>query len=385
MNTLSSPVRNVLGQLRESAEKAYPFLPEPSFRYGLEIMLHVTGLSLDAVAPQKPRTLATLELPDGVTATPLADVKESETFGKLFPPENSKLAAFHYRNLADGWLIQVKPGVEIKEPILLRNPFVGPSTFDHLVIEVGEGSTVSFVEDIYGTDLGNFLFRSNVIEIRLASAANATFTTFQRLEDNVHNMVFKRAVLEQDASLSWFACDTGSKIARVDQATLLEGKGSRTTNLNVFAGAGAQSLDHHIAAIHRGTDTFSDIRSRGALLDKAKAIARGTIKIERLAVRSNGYQKEDILLLSEDAEADPVPILEIDNNDVKCGHASTVGQLDREKLFYLQSRGIPEEVALQLIIEGFFETATALFPEALRDFARAVVNDKLGIREGAYV
>ena len=123
----------------------------------------------------------------------------------------------------------------------------------------------------------------------------------------------------------------------------------------------------YTSSIHNAPNTFSNIITKGVLNHKSKALSRGLVKIQKNAAGSNGYEKQDTLLLTDTAEADAIPNLEIDNNEVKCSHGSTIGQLDAEKMFYLMSRGLNEEMAMQKIVEGYFMPVLDLFEDKVKE------------------
>ena len=142
----------------------------------------------------------------------------------------------------------------------------------------------------------------------------------------------------------------------------MAGQGSSLFTKMMVYGTGQQHFDLNISSVHAAPDTVSDIVLKSALDGKARMVANGLVRIEKNAPRSNGYQKEDTLLLSPDAEAAPIPNLEIDNNDVRCTHGTTVGQIDKNILFYLMARGLVRETATQLVVAGFFEPLIAGIP-----------------------
>ena len=150
-------------------------------------------------------------------------------------------------------------------------------------------------------------------------------------------------------------CCFGSKATMSEVTTILQGEGSSTNNHGIFFGNKNQQFDLVANSVHNAPHTVSDIFTKGALTGNGKCLYRGLVKINQNAFGSNGYQKEDTLLLSEDAVADSIPNLEIDNNDVRCTHGASIGRIDREKMFYLQSRGLNEGTATKEYVKGFFE------------------------------
>ena len=181
--------------------------------------------------------------------------------------------------------------------------------------------------------------------------------------------------------MNWLDCCLGSRYTRADIITRLSGRGSSTNNYGLFFGTGSQQFDLNVGTIHAERNTVCDMMTKGALNDRAKAVYTGLVKINANAANSNGYQKEDTLLLSPDAEADSIPQLEIDNNEVKCTHGATVGQVDKEKLFYLMSRGIPANESKKILVEGFFEPMIQkIAVENVQNKLREIVAERVVIR-----
>ncbi len=146
----------------------------------------------------------------------------------------------------------------------------------------------------------------------------------------------------------------GASVARVDLNARLEGPGARSDMLGLYFARGDQHFDHNTRQDHVSEQAESDLLYKGALYDRAKTIFRGIIRVHPGAQRTDAYQTNRNLLLSEDAEAVSLPNLEIEADDVKCSHGATVGQLDEEELFYLMSRGLDRGAAERLVIFGFF-------------------------------
>ena len=168
-----------------------------------------------------------------------------------------------------------------------------------------------------------------------------------------------------------------------EATSILNGSGSQTNNYGIFFGAGEQKFDLHSKSIHVGVNTSSDMLTKGALDDSAKAIYRGVLKIHTTAFDSSGYQKEEVILLSEKAEADSIPELRINNNDIKkCTHGASIGQVDPEKLFYLMSRGLERKEAVKSLIEAFFASVCAkMGSEAFTEKITSIVTNKLNSEE----
>ena len=196
------------------------------------------------------------------------------------------------------------------------------------------------------------------MEIFAKESSKIEFCGVQNLSENVFNISDRKAVTEKDSLIEWIICDIGGGVTKSDVITYLNGEGSSVKNIGLFLGKDNQQFDFSVTAVHKSAHTLSDMLTKGALTGKSKSVYRGYIKIKNTAPKSSGYQKADMLLLSPNAEADPIPNLEIDNNDIeKCTHGATVGQIDKEKLFYMMSRGLTEKDATKQVVNGLFSPA----------------------------
>ena len=159
----------------------------------------------------------------------------------------------------------------------------------------------------------------------------------------------------------------------------MDGDGATTNNHGIFFGSRQQQFDLVAKSIHNAPHTVSDIFTKGVLTGSSKCLYRGLVRIESNAFGSNGYQKEDTLLLSEDAVADSIPNLEIENNDVRCTHGASIGRIDREKLFYMKSRGLNDEQATREYVKGFFEPLIQKIQiQNLRDNMHEMIAERMG-------
>ena len=165
----------------------------------------------------------------------------------------------------------------------------------------------------------------------------------------------KKAVCNKDVCVRWIEGCMGGTLTRSQVINLLQGEGASGYNYGLFYGDKDQVFDLVAQNIHEVGHTTSDMLTKGALDGDARVIYRGMVKICSGARNSNGYQKEETLLLSDHAQADIIPDLVIDNNEVKCSHGATIKRLGEEELFYLRSRGLNKKEAQGKLVEGFFE------------------------------
>jgi Fe-S cluster assembly protein SufD len=212
-------------------------------------------------------------------------------------------------------------------------------------IEVPAGATMRIVEDPEG---------DRDVDIRLEIGEGASVTYVARGSASVE-FVRRSARLAKGAKLEWIDESSAQDFARSRYLTRLEGEGASVESTSLIRASGAQRFDAFHEIVHAAPRTTSELRVGAVLSDKAKAIVRGLVRVEKGAPGCVSRQKEETLLLSEDAEIDAVPMLEIGNQDVRCSHAATVGRLDAEKMFYLMSRGLDRASAESMLIDAFME------------------------------
>ena len=172
-----------------------------------------------------------------------------------------------------------------------------------------------------------------------------------------------RARLGRDANLLLASVDFGARLSKERLEIDLSGSGSHADLLGLFVGRGAQHIEHNTRQNHSGVGGSSDLLIKGALDDQAAAVQYGVIKILPEGQKTAGFQTMRNLLLSEGASADPIPVLEIEADDVQCSHAAAVGPVDPDHIFYLQSRGIPPEPAERMVVQGFLEIVAQRLPD----------------------
>ena len=203
-----------------------------------------------------------------------------------------------------------------------------------------------------GADDGLF---NGVVEIVVGDGARLRYVCGQGLAPSSWVFSSQRAELGRDSSLEWVALGFGSARGKVRMETKLAGRGSSAKVTGVYAGAGEQHLDYDTTQEHAAPNTTSDLAFRGVLGDRATAVWRGMIRVDRGAQQTDAFQESRNLLLSTRAHADAIPGLEIEANDVRCTHAAAVAQVDREQLYYLRAHGLSKADATRLIIDGFLQ------------------------------
>ncbi len=273
-----------------------------------------------------------------------------------------------------GIFIYIPKNVEVNDSIHINLDVNTDTQLDTIFLVAEENSKANIIQT---KNNNNKSFYSEIVEVFTKNNSKINFSTIQNLNEESINLVTRRSNVNKDSSFDWLDCYLGSSFTLSNITSILNGEGASSNNYSLFFGANQQNFDLCFNTIHNAPNTNSDMVSKGALNNKSKAICRGLVRIESNAFGSNGYQKEDILLLSKDAEVDPIPNLEINNHDVKCSHGATVSQVDDEKLFYLKSRGIQEKEATKLIVNGFFESfITKIENENLREKLKKLIEVK---------
>ncbi len=252
-----------------------------------------------------------------------------------------------------------------------------------IVVVAEENANIVVTESLTATAATDGkAYRLEGVSIKAAQNSTVKFATLQKLGSNVDSAIVRKALAETAATVDWVDISIGGGSTRQETITALNGEGAASTITGAFFGDGSQQLDIMAKEIHNARNTKSNIRIKGALQGKAKAIVQSFTKIMKTAANSEGHQKANVLLLSDTARASPIPKLEIDNYDVKASHEASVGQLDSEKLFYLMSRGLDSNGAVKLVVEGFFEPLLKGLPIAeLANGMRETIHNKLEAAE----
>jgi Fe-S cluster assembly protein SufD len=295
---------------------------------------------------------------DGVIVMPLAEAAAEhpelvrDRLGAIVPTADP----FTARNEArwrDGLLVYIPPGRRLEEPIKLTISGAPGDEIEWRVLIVLDDGAEAEVWERYASE-GDGLF-NGVVELAVGDAANLRYVCEQEISDEGWVFATQRAEVGRDAHLDWVALGFGSAHGKVRMETKLAGRGSSAKVTGAYAGDGDQHLDYDTTQEHAGEDTTSDLAFRGVLTERATAVWRGMIRVDKGAQRTDAFQESRNLLLSTDAHADAIPGLEIEADDVRCTHAAAVAQVDPEQLYYLRSHGLPDSAAKRLVIEGFLQ------------------------------
>jgi Fe-S cluster assembly protein SufB len=285
-------------------------------------------------------------------------------FGTIIPQNDNKFAALNSAVWSGGSFIYVPPGVSIEMPLqaYFRINAENMGQFERTLILVDEGAYVHYVEGctapIYSTDS----LHSAVVEIVVKKGGRCRYTTIQNWSNNVYNLVTKRAVAYEDATMEWVDGNLGSKLTMKYPAIWLMGDRAHGEVLSIaFAGSG-QHQDAGGKAVHVAPNTTSVITSKSISKNGGRAGYRGLLEVNKNAVGSKSKVVCDALILDEESRSDTYPYIKIDADDVDIGHEATVSKIGEEQLFYLMSRGLTEAEASAMIVSGFVEPITKELP-----------------------
>jgi Fe-S cluster assembly protein SufB len=287
-----------------------------------------------------------------------------EHWATVIPPNDNKLAALNSAVWSGGSFVYVPSGVKVEMPLqaYFRINTENMGQFERTLIIAEEGSDVHYIEGctapVYSTDS----LHSAVVEIIAKPGARVRYTTVQNWSQNVYNLVTKRAVAQEGATMEWVDCNLGSKLTMKYPSIYLLGREAHGEILSIaFAGSG-QHQDAGGKIIHAAPKTTSSVFAKSISKDGGRSTYRGLLEVAKGASEARSKVVCDALLLDEDSRSDTYPTIRIDENDADIGHEATVSKVGEEQLFYLQSRGLDEEEASKMIVNGFIEPVVKELP-----------------------
>ena len=291
-------------------------------------------------------------------------------------------SALHGAFWTGGTLLYVPKGVKLEAPLftLIGLSAHGAVDLSHTLVILEEGAQATLVQETAAAGRQSApALHAGAIELHVGSAARLRFVNIQNWDQGTWHFSRERAIVGRDAALQWTVGGLGARLAKVNQEVALAGQGARAQVNGVLFTAGRQHLAYFTRQDHIAPNTSSDLLYKGGLKDKSRIVCgAGTIRVEKDAQRTDAYQKNDSLVLSETARADSIPGLEIEANDVRCTHGATAGQVDPDMIFYLRSRGIRRDEAIRLIVEGFFANVyDRITLEPVQETLRRAVAEKL--------
>lgn len=277
-------------------------------------------------------------------------------FLKAFDPNFDRFSALHAAFWSSGTVLYVPRGVVIEKPVHALSAMTdGGVDLGHTLVVLEDGAEATFLAECQSPNVEAGGMHCGGVELILGAGANLRYVNLQDWGHGVWHFGNQKGIVGKDASLQWTAGALGSRLSKVNQHVELTGEGASCQVNGVLFTENKQHLSYHTLQHHRAPNCISDFLYKAALQDVSRTVWRGMIKVDKGAQKTDGYQRNDNLLLSSSARADSIPGLEIEADDVRCTHGSTSGRVDDELIFYAQSRGFTRIEAIRAVVTGFFQ------------------------------
>ncbi len=277
----------------------------------------------------------------------------SDHFGSIVDPQENYFTALSTALFTTGTLVYVPSGVDGE--VTIRTRMNSRSLFNYTLVVSETSSDVTILErQATGDDVDRDRYYSGIVEIAAGQNSRVQYGSLQDLDEDTYTYTLKRSNVDRDATMTWIEANLGSRLTKSSVEANLDGAGSETKIIGAFFGHEDQHVDVASRVWHRNEHTTADLVTRGVLDDHARSVYEGVQHVGKEAWHTNSYQRENTLMLSDESEADASPKLIINNHETEASHSATVGQIDQQDLFYMNSRGIPERTAKNMLVEGFF-------------------------------
>ena len=287
-----------------------------------------------------------------------------EYFGKIIPPADNKFAALNSAVWSGGSFIYVPKGVTIDFPLqaYFRINAESMGQFERTLILVDEGASVHYVEGCTAPMYSTESLHSAVVEVVVKRNARCRYTTIQNWANNIYNLVTKRAYAYGDATMEWVDGNLGSKLTMKYPAVHMMEPGARGEILSIAFSSAGQHQDAGAKLVHAAPNTTGQIISKSISKNGGRSSYRGLVRVEPGAHNSKNNVVCDALILDPESRSDTYPYIEISEQDVQIGHEASVSRIGEEQMFYLQSRGLSEQEASTMIVNGFIEPLVKELP-----------------------
>jgi Fe-S cluster assembly protein SufD len=275
---------------------------------------------------------------------------------KAVDPHADKFAALHGAFLSGGAVLYVPRGVVVDQPLhTLVGLGDGAADLSHLLVILDQGAEATLLTETASPSETSGGLHCGSIEMFVGPEARLRYVNLQNWGTGVWHFAQQKAHVDRDGHLQWTIGALGAKLAKVNQHVVLVGEGASAQVNGVMFTEGRQHLSYHTLQHHRAPHTRSDLLYKGGLQDRSRVVWRGSIKVDPGAQRTDGYQRNDNLMLSATCRADSIPGLEIEAHDVRCTHGSTTARVDDELIYYAQCRGLTRNEAVRIVVAGFFQ------------------------------
>lgn len=275
---------------------------------------------------------------------------------RAIAPGYDKFAALQAACWCGGTLLYVPAGVRVDRPFHVLSVLTpGGVDLSRCLVVLEEGAEATLLAETAGSDGGAAGLHCGAVELLLGAGSRLRYVNLQNWGEGVWHFAHQKALVGREAALQWTIGTLGSRLAKVNQHVALTGEGASAEVNGVMFTDGRQHLSYHTLQHHQAPHCTSDLLYKGALQGSSRIVWRGMIKVDRDAQKTDGYQRNDNLILSESSRADSIPGLEIEADDVKCSHGATAGRVDDEQIFYASTRGLTRQEAIRMIVNGFFQ------------------------------
>ncbi|MCA9929262.1 MAG: Fe-S cluster assembly protein SufD [Anaerolineales bacterium] len=294
-------------------------------------------------------------------------------------PSEGKFAALHAAFWRGGTFLYVPKNVKAAAPVHTVLWSVNGKTFTHTLVVLDDGAEAIFMDEYASAGREGQAFHNGAIELLVGDNASLIYAGLQDFDTNLWQFNHERGRVGRDGKLDWVTSVMGSRLTKAFQTMELDKPGAWGRMSGIFFTNGRQHLDMDTQQNHNAGETVSDLLYKGALRERSRTVWQGMIKALPGSQKIDGFQANRNLMLDKTARADSIPGLEIEADDVACTHASAIGQLDEEELFYLMSRGIPRKTAIEMSVQGFFDPLMRRIPfEGIRNRIFDRIVEKIG-------
>ncbi len=296
-----------------------------------------------------------------------------------FDPDHDKFAALHAAFWSGGQFLYVPRGVVIDKPLHIGSMMSdGGTDTTHVLIVLEEGAQATVLHESNSTTVDAGGLHLGAVELIQKAGSNLRYVDLQQWGHKTYHFSQAKAIVGRDANLQWTIAAMGAGLAKVNQSVDLVGPGADSQVNGVMFTEGRQHLAFHTQQYHRAPSCHSDFLYKSAQQDKSRTVWRGMIKVDKDAQKTDGYQRNDNLVLSNASRADSIPGLEIEADDVRCTHGSTTSKVDEEQIFYAQCRGFTRNEATRMIVSGFFQQIfDRITIDSVRDALGAAIATKV--------
>ncbi len=296
-----------------------------------------------------------------------ADLIQPHLMTKAVEPDADRFSAWHAAFWTGGTFLYVPRNVEVNIPLysLIALSEAGGADFSHTLVILEDGAQATLLEETASADADAAGLHVGAVELLIGQGSRLRYTQLQNWNEKSYHLAHQCGRVAGNGFLQWTVGGLGSKLAHIHQDVHLDGRGAEAEVNGVTFSTNRQTLSYYTKQAHNAANTRSDLLYREVLRDRSRVAWRGMIRVEPDAQQTDGYQRSDALLMSDDSRCDAIPGLEIEADDVRCTHAATAGRVDDEELFYCRSRGLSEYEAMHMIVEGFFHQVYDRIPVEL--------------------